>query len=101
MPFPSLIMGLITKIRLKITSGLMIMQRNYPIGANTMTQSKAHITRSRTDISQISRDNVKEEGGDTEEEIDRFTSALEGFAQPSSQAQARGPNRLDHLISRI
>ena len=39
-------------------------------------------------ISQIPRDNAEEEGGDTKEEIDKFTSALESSAQPSSQAQA-------------
>ena len=33
LPFPSLIMALIAKIRLKIPSGLTIMQRDYPIGA--------------------------------------------------------------------
>ena len=77
------------------------MQRDYLIGAQTMTQSKAHITEPKTGISQIPRDNVEEEGGDTEEEIDRFTSALEGSAQPSSQAQARGLDRLDRLIARV
>ena len=46
-------------------------------------------------------DAVEEEGGDMEEEIDRFTSAPEGFAQPSSQAQARGLDRLDRLIARV
>ena len=61
----------------------------------------AHITRSKTGISQIPRDDVEEEGGDTEEEIDRFTSALEGSAQLSSQAQSKGPDHLDHLIARV
>ena len=84
--FPSLIMGLIAKTRLKVPSGFTIMPRDYPIGANTVTRSEAHITRSRTGISQIPRDNVEEEDGDTKEEIDRFTSALEGSTQPSSQA---------------
>ena len=101
MPFPSLIMGFIAKTRLKVPSGFTIVPRDYPIGANTVTQSEAHITRSRTGVSQIPRDNVDEEGGDTVEEIDRFTSAPEGSAQPSSQAQARGPDRLDHLIARV
>ena len=77
------------------------MTRYYPVGANIVTQSKAHITRSRAGISQIPRDNVEEGGGDMEEEIDRFTSTPEGFAHPSSQAQAWGPNLLDHLIARI
>ena len=45
-----------------------------------MTQSKAYITESKTGVSQIPRDDVKEECGDTEEEIDRFTSAPEGSA---------------------
>ena len=45
--------------------------------------SKAHITRLRTSIPQIPRDDVKE-GGDMKEEIERFTSTLEGSAQPSS-----------------
>ena len=71
--FLSLIMGLIAKTKLKIPSGLTIVQRDYPIGAHTMTWSKAHIIGSRTDISQILRDDVEEEGGDTEDEIDRFT----------------------------
>ena len=52
-------------------------------------------------MSQIPRDRVEEEGGDIEEEIERFTSTLESSAQPSSQAQARGPNRLDRLITRV
>ena len=84
MPFPSLIMGLIAKTRLKVPSGFTIVPRDYPIGANTVTRSEPHITRSRTGVSQIPRDNVEEEGGDTVEEIDRFTSAPEGSAQPSS-----------------
>ena len=42
-----------------------------------------------------------EKGGDTKEEIDKFTSAPEGFTQPSSQAQARGPDHLDRLIARV
>ena len=101
MPFPSLIMSLIAKTRLKLLSGLTVVQRDYPIGAHIMTQSTAHIKESKTDVSQIPKDCVKEEGGDTEEEIERFTSTLESSAQPSSQAQARGPNRLDCLIARV
>ena len=49
----------------------------------------------------IPRDRVKDEGGDTEEEIDRFTSALESSAQPSSSALAWGPDRLDRLLDRV
>ena len=101
LPFPSLIIGLIAKTRLKIPSGLTIVQRDYRIGAHMVTRSKAHITESKTGISQIPRDDIEEEGEDTEEEIDKFTSALEGFAQPSSQKQARGLDRLDRLIARV
>ena len=101
MPFPTFIMGLIAKTRLKIPSILTIVPRDYPIGANTVTKSRDHITKSKTDISQIPRDNAKEEDGDTEEEIDKFTSAPESSAQPSSQAQAQVPNRLDCLMARV
>jgi len=52
-------------------------------------------------MSQIPRDQAKDEGGDTEEEIERFTTALESLAQPSSLAPARGPDKLDHLIARV
>ena len=76
------------------------MPRDYPINAQKMTQSKAHIPRL-VGISQIPRDNIEEEGGDTKEEIERFTSALEDTAQPSSQARAQAPDRLDHLIARV
>ena len=37
----------------------------------------------------------------TKEEIKRFTSTPESSAQPSSQAQAWGPDRLDRLIARV
>ena len=43
LPFPSLIIGLIAKTKLKIPSGLTIVRRDYPIGTHTVTQSKAHI----------------------------------------------------------
>jgi len=76
LPFPSLIMALIARTRLKFLSGLNMVQRDYPIDAQTMTQSKAHITG--PGISQFPRDNVKEEGGDMEEEIDKFKSAPDG-----------------------
>ena len=77
------------------------MQRDYPIGANTVTRSKAQIAGSKIGVSQIPRVDVEEEGGDMEEEIDRFTPTLEGFTQPSSQAHARGLDCLDHLIARV
>ena len=53
MPFPSLIMGLIAKERLKIPSGLKVVQRDYPIGAHTLTRSTAHIKGSRTGVHTI------------------------------------------------
>ena len=80
MPFPSLIIGLIAKTRLKLPSGLTVVQR---------------------DVSSIPRDHVEEEGGDIEEEMERFTTAPETSAQPSSSALARGLDRLDHLITRV
>ena len=88
MPFPLIIMGLIVKSRLKLSNGLTMVQRDYPIGAHTVTQSIAHIKGSRTGVSSIPRGHVEEGGGDTEEEIDRFTIALETSAQSSSSALA-------------
>ena len=101
MPFPSLIMGLLAKTRFKIPSGLKVVQRDYPIGDHTVNRSTAHIKGSKTGVHMIPRDRVKDEGGDTEEEIDRFTSALESSAQPSSSAPARGPDRLNRLLDRV
>ena len=49
----------------------------------------------------IPQDRVEDEGGDTEEEIERFTSATEPLAQPSSSALARGPDNLDRLLDRV
>ena len=88
MPFPTLIMDLIAKTRLKLPSSLTVQQRDYLIGAHTVTRSTNHIRGSKTYVSQTPRDHVKEEGGDTEEEIERFTTALETSAQPSSSAPA-------------
>ena len=80
MPFPTLIMGLIAKAMLKLPSGLTVVQRDYPIGAHTVTRSTAHIKGSKTGVHTIPRACVEEEGGDIEEEIDRFTSTLETSA---------------------
>ena len=66
-----------------------------------MTRSTAHIKGSKTSVHMIPQARVEEEGGDTEEEIDRFTSTLETSAQPSSSAPTRGPNRLDRLFARV
>ena len=101
MPFPSLIMGLIVKTKLKLPSGLTMVQRDYPIGAHTVTRSTAHIKGSKTSVYTIPQDHVEDKDGDTKEEIERFTTAPENSAQPSSHAPARGPNRLDRLIARV
>ena len=77
-------MALIARTRLKFLSGLTMVTRDYPISAQTMTRSKAHITEPTTGISQILRNDVEEEGEDTKEEIEWFTLVLEGSAQPSS-----------------
>ena len=94
-------MGLIAKSRLKLPSGLIVVQRDYPIGAHIVTRSTAHIKGYRTGVSLIPKDCVEEEGGDTKEEIDRFTSAPKTSAQPSSSAPTRGPDRLDRLLASI
>ena len=49
----------------------------------------------------IPQDRVEDEGGDIEEEIDRFTSAPETSTQPSFSTPERGPDRLDHLLARV
>ena len=101
MPFPFLIMGLIAKTRLKLPSGLNVVQRDYLIGAHIVTWSIAHIKGSRTGVSSIPRDHVKEEGGDAKEEIERFIIALETSTQPSSSAPTQGLDKLDRLIARV
>ena len=51
MPFPTLIMGLIVKAKLKLPSDLTIVPRDYPIGAYIMTRSTTHIRGSKTGVS--------------------------------------------------
>ena len=101
MPFPSLIMGLIVKTKLKFWSGITVVPRDYPIGAHTVTRSTAHIKGSKTGVHTIPQGRVADKGENTKEEIDRFTSAIEPSAQPSSLAPAQGPDRLDHLLDRV
>ena len=105
MPFPSFIMGLIAKERLKIPSGPTIVQRDYPIGAHTLTRSTTHIKGSKTGVHTIPQARVEDEGGDTEEEIKRFTTAPEPSdqpsAQPSSSVPAGGSDRLDRILARV
>ena len=88
MPFPSLIMGLIAKTKLKLPNGLTVVQRDYPISAHTVTRSTTYIKGFKIGVHTIPQDCVEDEGGDTEEEIERFTSAIEPSAQPSSSAPA-------------
>ena len=101
MPFPSLIIGLITNTRLKLLSGLTVVQRDYPISAHTVTQSTTHIKGSKTGVSSIPRNCVEEEGGDTKDEIARFTIDPEPSSQPSSSTQAQGPDKLDRLLAKV
>ena len=88
MPFPTLIMGLIAKTRFKILSGLTVVQQDYPISAHTVTGSTTHIKGSKTGVHMIPKDWVADQGGDTKEEIDRFTFVPDTSAQPSSSALA-------------
>lgn len=88
MPFLSLIMGLIAQTSLKIPSGVTVVQKDYLIGAHTVTRSTTHIKGSKTSAHTIPWAHVKEEGGDTKDETDRFTTDLEPLAQPSSLAPA-------------
>ena len=53
MPFSSLIMGLTAKAKLKLPSGLTVVQRDYLIGAHTVTRSTAHIKGSKTGVHTI------------------------------------------------
>ena len=66
-----------------------------------MTRSTTHIKGYKTGVHTTPRDRVEEKGGDTKEEIERFTTALETSAQPSSSAPARGPDELDCLLARV
>ncbi|XP_065628863.1 uncharacterized protein LOC136067239 [Quercus suber] len=102
MSFPSLIMVLIAKAKLKLPSGLTAVQRDYPIGGHTLTRSTAHIKGSKTGVHTIPQPRVEQdEGGDTEEEIDRFTSTPEPFAQPSSLAPPQGSSKLNLLLAKM
>ena len=99
--FPILVMSLILRARVKILCGLQIMQREDLISEQTIFRSKAHIPGPSVGVSKILRDEEVAEEGNTNEDINRYTSIPEDTAQPSSQAQARAPDRLDHLIGRV
>ena len=84
LPFPSLIMSLKVRAKVKIPSGLLVMQREDPISEQTIIRSKAHILGPSIGVSQIPRDDAAEEGGNTDKEIEHFTSIPEDTARPSS-----------------
>ena len=86
LPFPCLVMSLISRAKVKIPSGLSVMQREKPISEKTIIRSKALIPGPSTDVSQIPRDEAAEEGGNTDEEIDCFTSVPKDTPQPSCHA---------------
>ena len=101
LPFPSLATSLISKARVKIPSGLPVMQREESISEHTMNRSKAHIPVLEASVTQIPRDEVADKGGNSKDEIDRFTHGLEDTPQPSSQAQARALDYLDLILGRV
>ena len=78
-----------------------MVQRDYPIGAHTLTMSTAYIKGSKTGVHTIPRPWVEEERGDTGDEIDRFTIDPEPSAQPSSLAPTWGLDRLNRLLARV
>ena len=51
MPFPTFIMGLIAKAKLKLPSDLTIVPKDYPIGAHIVTRSTTHIKGSKIGVS--------------------------------------------------
>ena len=53
MPFPSLIMGLFAKTNIKFLSGLIVVPRDYPIGAYVVTRSTTYIKGSKTGVHTI------------------------------------------------
>ena len=76
-------MFLISRAKVKIPSGLLVMQREEPISEQTIIWSKGHIPKPSVGVSHILRDEEAKEGGNTDEEIDQFTSVLEDTPQPS------------------
>ena len=53
-------MGLIAKTKLKLPSGLTLVQRDYPIGAHIVTRSTVHIKGSKTGVHTIPQDRVED-----------------------------------------
>ena len=78
--FPSLIMSLKVRAKVKIPSGLLVMQREDPISEQTIIRSKDHILGPSIGVSQIPRDDAAEEGGNIDKEIEHFTSIPEDTA---------------------
>ena len=71
LPFPSLIMSLISKARVKLPSGVPVRSRKDPITAYTMTRSKAHILGQEREVgeAQAQMEEIEVEGDNTEDEI--------------------------------
>ena len=70
--FPSLVMSLISKARVKLPNGLPVMSKEDPISEHTINRSKAHISgqEREADVAQAQREEAKAKGGKTKDEID-------------------------------
>ena len=103
LPFPSLIMSLISKVRVKLPSGLPVLSRVDPISAHTITRSKSYILGQVREAgeAQAQREEVEGEGDSIEDEIDRFTLRSEDIPQSSTHVPARAPDFLDHLLDKV
>jgi len=64
LPFPSLVMSLISKARVKIPSGLPIMSREESISEHTMNRSEAHIPglEREVGVAQVQREGAEAKG---------------------------------------
>ena len=58
-------------------SELLVMPREESISRHTMNRSKAHIPGLEAGTTQMPKDEVADEGGNTEDEINRFTHGPE------------------------
>ena len=101
MPFPSLIMGLITKTKLQIFEWPHCGSEGLSHWCTHSHQEHSPHQRFQDNVHTIPQDRITDEGEDTKEEIDRFTSTTEPLAQPSSSAPAQGPDRLNRLLDRV
>ena len=67
--FPSLIISLISKARVKLPSGLPVMSKEDPISEHTINRSKAHIPSQEREVgaTQVQREEAETEGGNTKD----------------------------------